>query len=454
MKRLTIIVSILALSSMIAFSQNSAQKKSMEEVKKYIDKNVFPLVEKQQVKYLSKLSEDETSELKMIKEEASNQKPRSSDGKQMSTKGENSKNRLDKSRKGSLMAVTKITDAHPKLNVAYEETINKNKQIWVADIIAIHTQNNAQPMHSKDGKTGIEMFFTRMSSPEWLLLWDPTNPRMTHMKGSRTQNDFRQRKPPVGKRNSNPELRSEIKSYATENILPVIAQERKNFEKLLSANEKKIIETARQKIEVRKIMFKNWYESEDFESGKRAKDENFDGMRIDMQNSMTEVREIALAHNMEIRESITEIKSHLDKWKNEISVISENNNQDPEKTNRIIRQRMHKSQTPISFLLFNPDKTAEADLFGFDKEDKMKVILYPNPVYENGTIAIINAIDKNVQVTLFTKDGETLRTLYQGNNQKQRLEVMINVSELSNDIYLIKVVTENIEVVRKVVVKH
>jgi hypothetical protein len=454
MKRLTIIVWVIALSSMVAFSQNSAQTKSMEEVKQYIDKNVFSLVEKQQASYFSKLSEDETNELNSIREEISNRKPEFSEGKQMYARGKNPKNKLDKSRNGTMMVVSKITDAHPKLNAAYEETINKNKQIWIADIIAIHEKNDAQPMHSKDGKIGIEMFFTRMLSPEWLLLWDSTNPRMTNIKGTITQNDFKQQKPPVGKRNSNPELRADIKLYVTKNILPVITEERKNFDKLLSANEKKIIETARQKIEVRKIMFKNWYESDDFEAGKRAKDENFDGMRTDMRNSMTEVGEIALAHKMEIRESIAEIKSHSDKWKNEISTISESNNQDPDKTNRIIRQRMHKSQTPISFLLFNPDKAAEADLFGFDKEDEMKVILYPNPIYENGTIAIINAIDKNVQVILFTKDGETLRTLYQGQNKKQRLEVMINVSELSNDIYLVKVVTENVKVVRKIVVKH
>ncbi len=309
-------------------------------------------------------------------------------------------------------------------------------------------------MHSKDGKIGIEMFFTRMSNPDWLLLWDSANPRKTHMNGARTQKDFRQKTPIVGKRNANPELRADIKLYATESILPVIAQERENFDEFLSADEKKIIETARQKIDVRKIMFKNWYKSEGFEPGKRAKDKNFDAMRTDMQNSMTEVREIAIAHNMEIRESLAEIKSYSEKWRNDIRAISESNNQDPEKTNRMIRQRMNKLKTPVSFLLFNPDKAAEADLLGFNKDDEMKVILYPNPIYENGTIAIINAVDKNVQVTLFTKDGEVLRTLYQGQNKKQRLEVMINVAELNNDIYIVKVVTENTEIARKIVVKH
>ncbi len=246
----------------------------------------------------------------------------------------------------------------------------------------------------------------------------------------------------------------EVKQYVNENVLPVIAKERLNFDKTLSDDEKKIIETARQKIEVRKIMFKNWHESEDFEAGKRAKDPNFEGMRTDMKNSMEKVREIAITHNEEIRECIGEIKKHSDSWREEISIISERNNQDPVKTNRMLRQKMHKSQTPIAFLLFNPANAEESDLFGFNKDSELKVIIYPNPVYENATIAIINAADKNVKVTLTTKDGESLKVLFDGQNQKLRLEVMLNVSELKNDFYLVEILTENKKIVRKIIIKH
>ncbi len=454
MKRLTLLVAVIAISSVTAFSQNSTQTKTMEEVKQYIDENVFPLIEKQQTMYYNSLTDAEKAELSDIKERISERRNGSSGKHQMNSRNNNSKNKYNRSERGSVPEITKITDTHPKLNESYKKTIGKSTEIWIADITAIHEKNDTQPMYSKDGKMGIEMYFTRMASPEWLLMWDSANPRMAHSMGMKPQNNVKNSRSAAGKRNSNPELRAEIKSYTNENILPVIAQERKAFDKVLSADEKKIIETARQKIQVRKIMFKNWYESENFEAGKRAKDPNFDGMRTDMQNSMTEVREIALAHNIEIRESIAEIKSYSDEWEKEISTISMKNNQNPEQTNRMIRQRIQKSQTPISFLLFDPNKALESDLFGFDKEDETKVIIYPNPVYENATIAIINAVDKNVKVTLFEKNGETLNTLYDGQNKKQRLEVMLNVSELNNNIYFVKVLTGDMEVVRKIVVNH
>ncbi|MFK5857483.1 MAG: T9SS type A sorting domain-containing protein [Bacteroidota bacterium] len=453
MKRLTLIVTVIALSTVLAFSQNSAHTKTMEEVKKYIDDNVFPTIEKQQAKYLSNLSETEKTELNNIKEKRSSQKNGFS-GKQNKKSGNNkSKNRYNNSENSLFPEVKKITDAHPKLNASYMDIIDNDKSKWIADIVAIHESNDSQPMHTDDGKMGVEMFFTRMANPEWLLLWDASNPRNTHA-GMRTKSDFKGKRNMHAKAKLTPELRAEIKSYTTKNIIPVIASERKNFDEFLSDNEKKIIKTAREKIEVRKIMFKNWYESEDFEAGKRAKDPSFDNMRTDMQNSMAEVREIAIAHNDEISESIANIKSHAKEWHKEISTISEKNNQDPDETNMMIRQKMHKSQTPISFLLFNPNKAEEADLFGFNKEDEIKLIVYPNPVFENATIAILNAADNNIQAVLFTKEGEMVKTLYDGQNTKQRLEVMLNVSELNNDIYIVKVKTDGNEISRKIVISR
>lgn len=84
----------------------------------------------------------------------------------------------------------------------------------------------------------------------------------------------------------------------------------------------------------------------------------------------------------------------------------------------------------------------------------MKLIIYPNPVFENATIAILNAANNNIRVVLFTKDGEIVSTLYDGQNTKQRLEVMLNVSELNNDIYIVKVKTDGRDISRKIVINR
>ena len=455
MKRLTVLITVMAIGVVfVAFSQTESHKKTREEVKQYIDKNVFPLMEKQQAKYISNLSDSEKAELNSLKEKIAERRNEFA-GKGQNNKGKTETNQNIRQPKHSMMLemnndIKKITDAHPKLNESYKDFIENNKQKWIDDIEAIHEKNEVEQMRNKNDNTGIDVFFTRASNPDWLLLWDPTNPRMVDNMTMRTNNDFKSDRRGSGERN--PQLRAEIKSFAVENIVPVIAGERTAFDKALSDSEKKSIETARQKIQVRKIMFKNWYESEDFVAGQRAKDPNFDGIREDMQKSMAEVREIAIAHSTEIKEHTNKIRSHTDEWVKEITTIAENNNQDPEHVLRMIRQQIRKSNTPIAFLLFNPDKTDQTDLFNV--VDDVKVIVYPNPVVHSATIAILGAANKNVQVTLFTKGGETLRTLYSGLNKEYRLEVALNTSELSNDIYLVKVVTENMEITRKVVVKR
>lgn len=440
MKRLTLMIAAVAMSATFtAFSQNGSRENTREEVRQYMDKNVFPLMEKQQAKYLKKLSDAEKAELGTLKEKIADR-----DFKQ--PKGPFIPDLLND--------IKKITDAHPQLNASYKEFIDKNKQTWIADIKAIHEKNDVKQMRNKNGNMGIDVFFTRASNPGWLLLFDPSNPRLAHAMAMRSNNNFKYKSKAQGKKPRNPKLKAEIEAYALENIVPVIAEERSDFDKLLNDSEKKTIGIARLKIQDRKTMFKNWYASNDFVPGNRAKNPNLDSMRTDMQNSMIGIREIALAHNAEIRESTNRIKSHADEWEKGITAIAENNDQDPEYVLRMMMKQMRKSSTPFSFLLFDPDKIGETDFFDIDKENEARVIVYPNPVVQNAIIAVINAAGKNVQVTLFTKDGKKLNTLYDGPNENQRLEVTFNTSDLDNNIYLIKVLTGDSEIARKIVVKH
>jgi len=60
---------------------------------------------------------------------------------------------------------------------------------------------------------------------------------------------------------------------------------------------------------------------------------------------------------------------------------------------------------------------------------------------------------KNILVTLFSKEGETINTLFNGMNTEQRLEVALNSTELNNNVYIIKVETDGAEIARKIVVK-
>ncbi|MBC8320996.1 MAG: T9SS type A sorting domain-containing protein [Bacteroidetes bacterium] len=459
MKRLSLILTVIALGTVTAvFSQNESRENTREEVKQYIDKNVYPLIEKQQTMYLKKLSDTEKTELNTLKEKISERKTEFAGKRQNNLRKDDAKKNTKKM--GWLMRpelsndIKKITDAHPKLNDSYKEFIDSNKQKWISDIEAIHAKNNVEQMRNKNGNMGIDVFFVRASNPDWLLLWDPSNPRLTHTIGMKSRENIKSNRKMEGKKQRNPELRAEISAFATENILPVITEERKRFDKQLNDSEKKIIEKTRQEITLRKEMFKKRYQSEDFVPGECANDPKFEGMRTEMRNSMAEVREIAIAHSAEIRESTNKIRSNVDEWEKSVTTITENNNQDADVVLRMVRQQLRKSITPVSFLLFNPDKADSEDFFDDFSENEVKVIVYPNPIVHSATIAVIGAADKTVHVTLFTKDGEALSTLFSGLNNEQRLEIALNSTELSNDVYIIKVVAGDVEISRKIAVKH
>ena len=448
MKKLSLILTIISIGiAAIAFSQTNSHDITREEVKQYFDKNIFPVLEKQQELYIKKLTDSEKEKLNTLKKTIGQRR------NNLTTKHKSGNNTMKRPVRSEMQdEIKKITNAHPKQNDSYKKFIDNNMQTWIADINAIHDKKNIEPIRNKKNQTGLDMFFERASNPDWLLLWNPLNPRTTKSMAVGQTKDIKNNRRAAVDRKRNPELRAEVKAFAGKNIIPVIAEERTAFDKLLNDNEKKVIKTARQKIEVRKVMFKNWYESEDFVPGQRAKDPNFDGMRTDIQNSMAEVRDIAIAHSSEIREYINKIRSHTDKWEKEISSITETNTRDSERVLRMVKQHARKLNTPIAFLLFDPDKVEGVDIFEMNNE--LKVIVYPNPVVHSATIAVIGAAGKNVHVTLYTKEGETLNNLYSGLNNDQRLEIAINSTELNNDVYIIKVVTDDIEISRKVVVSH
>ena len=215
-------------------------------------------------------------------------------------------------------------------------------------------------------------------------------------------------------------LEMNYENIQKQEVLPVLSEERKSFDSKLSESEKKIIETARQKIEVRKIMFKNWYESEDFVPGKRAKDENFDDMRTDMRSSMEEVKKIAVAHSEELDAILTRIKDDYSNWKTDIAKIADDNGVDIGKIKKNRKLRLLKSHSPVSFLLFDPDKSVDNEILNLNND--VRVVIYPNPVVNKATITVKGAEDKNVEIVLYSKEGEKINTVFNALNVDSILE--------------------------------
>jgi len=453
MKQIAILI-LIAIITIPGYGQNKDRNRTRSEVKKYIETAILPELIVQQNNYLDRLSESEIKDLREIKSEIAARHEVKGQNHQNNKRanhnsghGRNGSGKDGQSKYRDELSV--ITSQHQDLNDSYRTFIENNRQQWSEDITKIHENMDIQSRRSKDGNTGMDVFFTRISNPDWLLLWEssdslPYNPRSRriHKRGHNYMgtND---------RVSSNPELRSDIRTYISENVIPVITKERLEFNDYLSDDEKETIETARQKIQVRKIMFRNWYESEDFVPGKRAHDPNFDAMREDMQASMKEVKLIADKYAGEIQNSLASINSGSHNWKENIKEIVAGYDMDSEKMKRLKRHNKFIPSTPVKFLLFDPSKENKPD----DITGNIRVVIYPVPITSNAVISVTGAEDHQVVITLFSKEGTELKELYNLKNTEEKFEVDIDTDDLKNGIYIVKVNTENSTITRKIVVE-
>jgi type IX secretion system substrate protein len=455
MKKLLIL--IMAIFTAVAtFSQSEMKQKTRNEVKEYISNSVFPLIIQQQKIYLDELSSDEKLKL----EEVQNKVDARFNDYCINNSGKRGNRKNGRGRKGcagnSTMRselrdeIGSITEVHHKLNQSYEDFIESNKQKWIYDIKKIHEKNNINPIENSRGDAGYEVLINRISNPDFLLLLDPEKPGMMNLRSMKSTDERCRNYNGRSRKGINTELRSEIRTYAVENIIPVVADERSSFDIELLEDERTIIENTRAKIRDRRAMFKQWYASEDFVPGKRAKDPKFESLREDMRSSMKKVREIAFNHKSEIDNCLSAINENRSKWKSDIHEISNQFAETPGETKKGMQHMMHKFNTPVGFLLFNPDEDG-MDFLG--SKDDIRVIVYPNPVVNNATIAVVGAIETELKVTLFSKDGEQMKVLYDGINRNERLEVELNTAELNSNVYIVKVSVNDSIITRKIIVK-
>ncbi len=473
----TVAVAVFMVSSMVA--QNAQRTEVREQVKQYFDEQIAPLLVEQQTIYINALSEDEKDLLAEAKSTMNNNGQRKGKGQ-----GRNS----GVNQNTCWTSVTEIVNNHPEENEAYQLFIEEHKASWETEIQAIHDKNQVTPMRNSTGDSGPGYWIDRLENPEALLLLNPDQPFQRGMKsGSRKGNNRGngnrqgdcmgkskgmgagnnqgcvngkagqgQGMGPRGSRsggNMTIEQRAEIKSFVQQEVLPVIAEQRTAFDVNLSNEEKETIQLAREKREVRRVMFKAWHDSEDFVPGERRNDPNFDNMRADMQASMQAVRDIALAHQAEIREALDAIKTNEPAWENKIEEMMGERPQGRKSKGQGRKMNpMKKWDTPMAFLMFDPAK-ADAETL-LDNNRQMMVTVYPNPVVNTGTIKINNAMDKNIVVTLFTKEGTKLQELFAGQANQDVFSVPFNTTSLDDGLYLIKIELDGELITRKVMIKH
>lgn len=351
MRRISLLLTAVIFSITALQAQTSDRANTQQEVKAYLEKNVYPKLEKQQKAYFDKLTKEEQETISKLRNERPQQRPQ-----QRANKGDRKPNDCTDE-------VKQITAKYPKLNKAYADFIDENKDKWTNDIDAIHEKNNIEPVNNRQGRAGYGELIRKVSQPEFLLLWDSERPIFNRQSNGRNQRSERMGN--KGNRNGNyrngnfsPEKRAEVEAYAQKNIFPVISAERMQMDKELSAQEKQTIADARVEFAKRKAEVAKWQESDDFVPGERANDPAYDEQRKEMRNKMEKVRDIAQVHRTELYASLDKIRENSDSWQEDIRELTGNDCNKGRRGHRSARGNNYQRITPIAFLLFdseNPD---------------------------------------------------------------------------------------------------
>jgi len=236
-----------------------------------------------------------------------------------------------------------IADKYPEQSKKYTTEIVEFQKNCKNNYNGMGRAKNGKGRRAGNGNNMNMRAMKNVNDAAWLLLWDENT--SGPMMGMRSQRN--------AMRGNNMRFMTDVPeeavTYAKENIFPVLAEKRKAFDKYLSDEEKKEIETARGMIMSRDAMVKNWRESEDFVPGQRRNDPAFDSFREQMQKSMQAVRAIAIEHNDEIQVVFNDIKTQKEKWRSDMEKIM---NDGSRKGNR----RNFKGGTEeMRFLLLNPE---------------------------------------------------------------------------------------------------
>ncbi|RLD44226.1 MAG: hypothetical protein DRI89_03515 [Bacteroidetes bacterium] len=486
MKKSGIVILLVAFVGMsLTMAQQGRQQQNDTEMKAYFEKNILPVVEAEQKNFYKALSTDEIKKLEELKGQMKTRMNRTGKGNGSGNGNGNGRGGQQQGRQAFQSLFTeasKIADAHPKEKKHFQKTMDDNKDKWMQDLTKICEENN--PGGGRGHYANNSPMFDHFSDPGWLLLWDKDRKNFQQMarmgrKGSAMHGSGMGKGNGQGKgrhgdgngeggghgngigmqngmgpnQNINPELRAEIRDYAQKNIIPVISKERKAFDSILNDTEKDQIALAQGKRKARRIMFREWYKSEDFDPGARRDDPNFDMMREDMQKSMKEVRAIAATHDSEIEKSMDNIDAYSKVWASKIKTITDKYQSGQNNNSRGYNHHLRQMASPVNFLLFNYNETENTSLFDIDRKNMLIVEVYPNPATSHATVRIAGIHNQLTEVNLYTKEGSMIKPLYNEQVEGEEVTFGFSVADLENNIYLVKVKAGETVVARKIIVQ-
>ncbi|TAE71431.1 MAG: T9SS C-terminal target domain-containing protein [Bacteroidetes bacterium] len=236
------------------------------------------------------------------------------------------------------------------------------------------------------------------------------------------------------------QMTKEIKEYQQKNMLPIVQEQRKKLEMLLSNDDKKIIE------EIRNFMKENkrgYYGEKNKEIRQKIKD-------------------IVHKNQTIIAQNFVAIESQQQKWRDEIKniqkkYISEENIQHHfyrgKNKNLAIFLMPKNKKTDTRFLLFDYNEPTEKKSKVERNKVETTLNIFPNPVksisylmYELDNVALVN-------INLINAKGEILNNLVKNEQLKGQQKHEFDLTNLEKGIYFYQINIDN-KIINKKIIKE
>jgi Spy/CpxP family protein refolding chaperone len=251
----------------------------------------------------------------------------------------------------------------------------------------------------------------------------------------------------------------EVRAYVQQNVLPVVRQQRQKLDAQLSAADKTQLTSYRAQLqalrEQGKTLRQQLRPADGTPKGPRpeltdAQKQQLEKLHSERRAVMLNVAQLAQKYDAQISQLKAEVQPQREKWEADMKDLVQKN-LTPEQQQKL---QQHKEQGgrrghharpgfgrkqnffgPTRFLLLDPNAPAQPTT----PEASRPAAMYPNPATSTQRLDYEVKKDGNVKVELLDERGKTVRTVFEGKQDKGSHSLDVNLSDLGRGTYYYKI---------------
>ncbi|RAK65973.1 T9SS type A sorting domain-containing protein [Hymenobacter edaphi] len=251
----------------------------------------------------------------------------------------------------------------------------------------------------------------------------------------------------------------EVRAYVEQNVLPVVREQRQKLEAQLSAADRAQLSTYRAQLKALREQGKALHQAlrpaDGATPGQRpapteAQRQQLQQLHAEQRTIMQSVGQLATKYEAQLKQIKADVQPQREKWEADITALVQKNLTPEQQQHLVQRKEAGKEHGgrrghhggmklkffgPTRFLLMDPNAPAAAETATRGAQAAM----YPNPATTTQRLDYEVKKDGNVKVELLDERGKTLRTVFDGKQEKGSHSLDVNLADLNRGTYYYKI---------------